>query len=103
MYETIRDEKIAHGGVDTGQGGWRARKCWETVLDECRVQGIVKNFRLQREISPGEIPDAVVEVVDGIFVVIDSKAPIPPYRLRSIIAERVPHLWVCRSLIFFTN
>jgi hypothetical protein len=43
------------------------------------VQGIVKNFRLQREISPGEIPDAVVEVVDGIFVVIDSKAPIPPY------------------------
>ena len=49
------------------------------VLDECRVQGIVENFRLQHEISPGGIPDAVVEVVDEIFVVIDSKAPIPPY------------------------
>jgi hypothetical protein len=49
------------------------------VLDDCRARGIVKDFRLQREIAPGETPDPVAEVVGEIFVVIDSKAPTPPY------------------------
>lgn len=43
------------------------------------MQGVIKSFDLQREISPGKIPDAFVEMIDGIFIVIDSKAPTPPY------------------------
>jgi hypothetical protein len=51
-----------------------------------------KSFDLQREISPGKIPDAFVEIIDGIFIVIDSKAPTPPYDndvVDDSIAERI--------------
>ena len=78
MYDAIRDEKMRMEASiwDRGRAG---EKVLGDVLDGCRAQGIVKDFRLQHEIAPGEIPDAVVEVVDEVFVVVDSKAPTPPY------------------------
>jgi hypothetical protein len=64
MYEMIRDEKMRMESSirDRGVAG---EKVLGDVLDECRVRGTVKDFRLQHEVSPGEKPDAIVEVVDG--------------------------------------
>lgn len=62
--------------IDRGKAG---EVVLGNLLDECRLQGVIKSFDLQREISPGKIPDAFVEMIDGIFIVIDSKAPTPPY------------------------
>jgi hypothetical protein len=77
-YDTIRDEKMRMEAsiIDRGKAG---EVVLGNLLDECKIQGIIKSFDLQREISTGKIPDAFVELIDGIFLVIDSKAPTPPY------------------------
>ena len=77
-YDIIRDEKMRMEAsiIDRGKAG---EVVLGNLLDECKLQGVIKSFALQREISPGKIPDAFVEMIDGIFIVIDSKAPTPPY------------------------
>ena len=77
-YDAMREEKARMEAsiFDRGRAG---EMVLMDVLDECKARGLVKDFRMQRVTADGKRPDADVEVVEGIFVVIDSKAPIPPY------------------------
>jgi DNA anti-recombination protein RmuC len=77
-YDAMREEK-ARMEASIIERGRMGEMVLMDVLDECKARGLVKDFVMQRVTSDGKRPDAEVEVVDGIFVVIDSKAPIPPY------------------------
>lgn len=79
-YNTMRDlkQRMEASIIERGKAG---EEVLGNVLSECKVQNIIKDFKLQHEISPGKRPDAVVEIIDGIFIVVDCKAPYPPYDL----------------------
>jgi hypothetical protein len=79
-YNTMRDlkQRMEDSIIERGKAG---EEVLGNVLSECKVQSIIKDFKLQHEIAPGKRPDAVVEITDGIFIVVDCKAPFPPYDL----------------------
>ncbi|KAL7535886.1 hypothetical protein ACHAXR_006790, partial [Thalassiosira sp. AJA248-18] len=76
-YNTMRDEKkrMEASIIERGKAG---EEVLGQLLDECRAQNIITDYKLQHEIEPGKRPDAVVEIMDNIFIVIDSKAPNAP-------------------------
>ena len=76
-YSILRDEQNPRKAsiIDRGKVG---EEVLGHLLDECREQKLITDYKLQHEIEPGKRPDAVVEIIDDVFVVIDSKAPNPP-------------------------
>lgn len=81
-YNTMRDlqQRMEASIIERGKAG---EEVLGNVLSECKVQGIIKDFKLQHEISPGKRPDAVIEIIDDIFIVVDCKAPFPPYDINA--------------------
>ena len=79
-YNSMRDlkQRLEASIIERGKAG---EEVLGNVLSECKVQGIIQDFKLQHEISPGKRPDAIVEIIHGIFIVVDCKAPYPPYDL----------------------
>lgn len=76
-YNKLRDEKkrMEASIIDRGKSG---EEVLSNLLSDCKAQMIIKDYNLQAEVSPRKIPDALVEVVDDVFVVVDSKAPSNP-------------------------
>lgn len=76
-YNKLRDEKkrMEASIIDRGKAG---EEVLSILLSDCKAQDIIKDYKLQYEVSPGKIPDALVEVVDDVCLVVDSKAPSNP-------------------------
>ena len=76
-YNKLRDEKkrMEASIIDRGKAG---EEVLSILLSNCKAQNIIKDYKLQYEVSPGKIPDALVEVVDDVCLVVDSKAPSNP-------------------------
>ena len=79
-YNKLQNDKrrMEASIIDRGRAG---EIVLSNLLEECKTQNIIKAYKLQHEIEPGKIPDSVVEIIDGIFIVVDSKAPNPPDEL----------------------
>ena len=75
-YSKMRDDKqrMEASIIERGKAG---EEVLGQLLDECKMQNIIKDYKLQYEVAPGKRPDALVDM-DDIFIVIDSKAPNPP-------------------------
>ena len=58
--------------------GRHGERVLEQLLEELTSGGYAETFSLQPEIGPGKRPDAVVTLVGGRWMVVDSKAPHPP-------------------------
>ena len=58
--------------------GRHGERLLEQLLEELTSGGYAETFSLQPEIGPGKRPDAVVTLVGGKWMVVDSKAPHPP-------------------------
>ena len=78
-YNELRDQKrrMEASILDRGKAG---EKVLSNLLKECKTQNIITNYTLQYEIEKGKIPDAIVDI-DGIQIVVDSKAPNAPVEL----------------------
>ena len=81
--ETLLQEAVAREGrlqsiTERGQHGERVLK---HLLGELTSRGYAQSFELQPEIAPGKWPDAVVTLLGGKWMVVDSKAPRPPSSL----------------------
>ena len=61
--------------------GKQAERSLELLLEEAVAHGHAEAFRLQEETAKGKKPDAVVDLLGGVRVVVDSKAPRPPSEL----------------------
>ena len=61
--------------------GRHGERVLEQLLAELKDGGYAESYSLQPEISPGKRPDAVVTLVGGKWMVVDSKAPRPPSSL----------------------
>ena len=61
--------------------GRLAERSLGLLLEEAVANGHAEGFRLQVETAKGKKPDAVVDLLGGMRVVVDSKAPRPPSEL----------------------
>ena len=61
--------------------GRHGERVLEQLLAELKSGGYAEGYRLQPEIGTGKRPDAVVTLVGGKLMVVDSKAPRPPSAL----------------------
>lgn len=78
-YNELRDQKrrMEASILDRGKAG---EKVLSNLLQECKTQNIISDYKLQHEIEKGKIPDALVDI-DDIQIVVDSKAPNAPVEL----------------------
>ena len=78
-YNELRDQKrrMEASIMDRGKAG---EKVLSNLLKECKTQNIITDYKLQYELERGKIPDAIVDI-DGIQIVVDSKAPNAPAEL----------------------
>ena len=61
--------------------GRHGEQVLEQLLAELKSGGYAEGYRLQPELGTGKRPDAVVTLVGGKLMVVDSKAPRPPSAL----------------------
>ena len=61
--------------------GRHGERVLEQLLAELKSGGYAEGYRLQPELGTGKRPDAVVTLVGGKLMVVDSKAPRPPSAL----------------------
>ena len=61
--------------------GRHGERVLEQLLAELKSGGYAESYRLQPELGTGKRPDAVVTLVGGKLMVVDSKAPRPPSAL----------------------
>jgi hypothetical protein len=94
QMSALRDEKsmvevrlqTAEGAARKLQGaaeerGRHGERVLEQLLAELKSGGYAESYSLQPEIGTGKRPDAVVTLVGGKWMVVDSKAPRPPSAL----------------------